>query len=118
VARARCVVAEAEIAWASRDLGWPVKALDAARLTLETHGDWVNAAHARYLDIRRLVLIGQLDQAQLQISQLDPAIIATATAGHHELVAAGIAMRHLHSQAARAALVRAELAAQQSGIPA
>ena len=35
VARARCVVAEAEIALVSRDLGWPAKALDAARATLE-----------------------------------------------------------------------------------
>jgi hypothetical protein len=32
VARARCVVAEAEIALVSRDLGWPAKALDAAGL--------------------------------------------------------------------------------------
>src|SRR6187397_3621624 len=55
VARARCVVAEAEIALAARDLGWPVKALDAARATLAAHGDVVNAAHARYLAIRRLL---------------------------------------------------------------
>src|SRR5689334_22500409 len=33
VARARCIVAEAEIALASRDLGWSTKALDAARTT-------------------------------------------------------------------------------------
>src|SRR5690606_25570038 len=58
VARARCVVAEAEVALASRDLSWPEKALDAARAALEEHGDRVNAAHARYLDIRRLLLIG------------------------------------------------------------
>src|SRR5262245_61931502 len=37
VSRARCVVAEAEIALASRDLNWPVKSLDAARATLEEH---------------------------------------------------------------------------------
>src|ERR1700729_2170619 len=60
VSRARCVVAEAEIALVSRDLGWPAKALDAARATLEQHGDAVNAAHARYLTIRRLLLIGRL----------------------------------------------------------
>src|ERR1700678_92264 len=53
VARARCVVAEAEIALASRDLGWPVRALDAARVTLEKHGDQLNAAYARYLEVRR-----------------------------------------------------------------
>jgi len=44
-ARARCFVAEAEIALVSRDLGWPLKAHDAARATLEYHGDRVNAAH-------------------------------------------------------------------------
>src|ERR1700678_3327451 len=52
VARARCVVAEAEIALVSRDLGRAAKALDAARATLEAHGDRVNAAHARYLEVR------------------------------------------------------------------
>src|SRR5512132_3937277 len=34
VARARCVVAEAEIALVSRDLRWPARALDSARATL------------------------------------------------------------------------------------
>src|SRR5436309_15981409 len=55
VARARCIVAEAEIALVSRDLGWPTNALDAARATLEKHGDLINAAHARYLQVRRLL---------------------------------------------------------------
>ncbi len=64
VARARCIVAEAEIALVSRDLGWPAKALDSARATLEAHGDRVNAAHARYLEVRRLLLIGRLDEAE------------------------------------------------------
>src|SRR4051794_21074951 len=41
MARARCVVAEAEIALASRDLAWPIKALQAARMTLQAHGDWI-----------------------------------------------------------------------------
>ena len=64
VARARCVVAEAEIALVSRDLGWPAKALDVARATLEAHGDLVNAAHARNLEVRRLLLIGRLDEVE------------------------------------------------------
>src|SRR5919202_233948 len=51
VARARCVVAEAEIALVSRDLRWTAKMLDTARATLEEHGDRANAAHARYLAI-------------------------------------------------------------------
>src|SRR5919112_702793 len=48
VSRARCVVAEAEIALVTRDLGWPSKSLEAARATLERHGDRLNAAHARH----------------------------------------------------------------------
>ena len=73
VARARCIVAEAEIALASRDLGWPAKALNAARVTLEEHGDRLNAAHARYLEIRRLVLIGRrLDEAEQMLADFDP----------------------------------------------
>ena len=72
VARARCVVAEAEIALVSRDLGWPAKALDAARATLEEHGDRVNAAHARHLEVRRLLLIGRLDEAERALAELDP----------------------------------------------
>lgn len=118
VARARCIVAEAEIALASRDLGWPVKALEAAWVTLHAHGDLINAAHARYLGIRRLLLIGRLDQAQEQLEQLDPAKLPPPLRATHELVVAGIAMRHLQSQTARAALARAELAAQLAGIPA
>ncbi|MBV6824593.1 helix-turn-helix domain-containing protein [Pseudomonas sp. PD9R] len=118
LARARCIVAEAEIALASRDLGWPVKALDAARITLEAHGDVVNAAHARYLEIRRLVLIGRLDEAQGLLAELAPTILPPALRATHELVVAGIAMRRLESHIARDALARAELAAQQSGIPA
>ena len=72
VGGARCVVAEAEIALVSRDLGWPAKALDAARVTLEEHGDRVNAAHAGYLEARRLLLIGRLDEAERMLAELDP----------------------------------------------
>jgi hypothetical protein len=118
VARARCVVAEAEIALASRDLGWPAKVLDAARATLEVHGDLVNAAHARYLEVRRLLLIGRLDEAERTLAALDPAPFPPASRAAHELVVAGIAMRRLRTKAARAALARAEDAARQAGIPA
>jgi hypothetical protein len=118
VARARCVVAEAEIALVSRDLGWPAKALDAARVTLEQHGDRVNAAHARYLEVRRLLLIGRLDEAERVLADLDPAPFPPASRAAHELVVAGIAMRRLRTKAARAALARAESAARLAGIPA
>jgi hypothetical protein len=118
VARARCVVAEAEIALVSRDLGWPAKRLDAARATLEEHGDRVNAAHARYLEVRRLLLIGRLDEAERTLAGLDPAPFPPASRAAHELVVAGIAMRRIRTQTARAALARAESAARQAAIPA
>ncbi|HEV8015304.1 MAG TPA: hypothetical protein VGP48_07205 [Stellaceae bacterium] len=118
VARARCVVAEAEIALVSRDLGWPAKALDAARATLEAHGDRVNAAHARNLEIRRLLLLGRLDEAERLLAQLDPAPFPPASRTAHELVVAGIAIRRLRTKAAREALARAEHAARAANIPA
>jgi len=118
MARARCVVAEAEIALVSRDLGWPAKALDAARATLEAHGDRVNAAHARYLEVRRLLLIGRLDLAERTLAELDPAPLPPALRAAHELVVAGIALRRLRTKTARAALGRAGQAARHAGIPA
>ena len=118
VARARCVGAEAEIALVSRDLGWPVKALEAARAALDAHGDRINAAHARNLAGRRLLLIGRLDEAERSLAGLDAATLPPAPRVSHELVTAGIAIRRLRTGAARAALARAAQAARQAGIPA
>ena len=118
VARARCVVAEAEVALASRDLGWPAKTLDAARATLEVHGDRLNAAFARYLEVRRLLLIGHLDDAERMLADLDPHPFPPALRTAHELVVAGIAMRRLRTKEARAALARAEQTAREARIPA
>jgi hypothetical protein len=118
VARARCVVAEAEVAFASRDLGWSPTALDAARATLEARGDRVNAAHARYLELRRLLLIGHLDEAERALAELDPAPLPPPLRTAHELTVAGVAMRRLRTTEARAALARAERAAGEARIPA
>jgi hypothetical protein len=118
VARARCVVAEAEIALVSRNLGWPPKALEAARATLEAHGDRVNATHARNLEIRRLLLIGRIEEAERKLGELDLAPLPAASRAAHELVEAGIAIRRLQTKAARAALTRAEHAAREADIPA
>jgi DNA-binding transcriptional ArsR family regulator len=118
LALARCVVAEAEIALVSRDLGWPAKALDAARATLEAHGDRVNAAHARYLEVRRLFLIGRIHEAERTLAELDPAALPPASRTAHELVVSGIAIRRLRAKAARAALARAKRAAYHARIPA
>ena len=118
VARARCVVAEAELALVSRDLTWPTKALAAAADTLEAHGDGVNAAHARLLEARRLLLIGRLDEAERKISQLDLSALPPALRAADELTVAGIAMRRVRARAAQEALSRAEEAARWARIPA
>jgi hypothetical protein len=118
VARARCVVAEAEIALAARELSWPAATLDAARTTLEHHGDTINAAYARHLDIRRALLIGHLDEAEGKLAGLDPACFSPAARTLHELAVAGLALRRLQSKVARAALNRATDAAHMAGIPA
>jgi len=118
VARARCIVAEAEIALVSRDLTWPAKALDAARMTLERRGDRLNAAHARHLEVRRLLLIGRLDEAERKLGEIDPAPFPPASKAAHDLVVAGIAMRRLKTKTARAALARAGRDARRAGLPA
>jgi len=118
VARARCVVAEAEIALVTRDLTRPTKELDAARATLEHHGDHVNAAHARHLEARRLLLTGQVDAAERTLAALDPSLFPPASRAAYEMVVAGIAMRRIETKTARAALDRAARAARSAGIPA
>jgi hypothetical protein len=118
LARASCVVAEAEIALVSRDLGWPAKTLGAARAVLEKHGDWVNAAHARHLEARRLLLIGRLDETERALAEFDPARLPPALRTAHELAVAGIAIRRLRAMVMRAALNRAERAVHRASIPA
>jgi hypothetical protein len=122
VARARCIVAEAEIALVTRDLSWPVKALDAARAVLERHGDLTNAAHARHLRVRRLVLIGRLDEAERELAKFDGAALSVplppALRAAHALVVAGIAIRRLDTKKARVALAEAKGAARHAGIAA
>jgi len=118
VARARCVVAEAEIALVSRDLGWPARELDAARTALEARGDRVNAAHARHLEVRRLLLIGRLDEAERALGDIDPAALPPALRAAHELVLFAIAVRRLRTKPAREALARARQAANAADIAA
>jgi len=118
VSQARCVVAEAEIALASRDLGWPAKDLAAAGATLKKHDDRANAAHARYLEIRRLLLIGRVDKAERALDIFDPRPMSSASRAGYELLLAGIAIRRLKTTPARIALTRAKRSAELAGIPA
>ncbi|MGD9805074.1 MAG: helix-turn-helix domain-containing protein [Hyphomicrobiaceae bacterium] len=117
VARARCVTAEAEIALVSRDLGWPMKPLESAYQALSRHGDRANAAHARYLKVRSLLLIGRLDESERLLASLDSAHLSMASRASFELVNAGIAMRRLRLKEAGRALERAASIAQKARIP-
>ncbi|MBS0524440.1 MAG: helix-turn-helix domain-containing protein [Proteobacteria bacterium] len=118
VSRARCVVAEAEIALAARDLGWPTKALDAACMALDEHGDRQNANHGRLLAIRRHLLIGELDEAEQALKEIDSTPLPAASQAIHQLMIAGIAIRRIRTKAAREALARAAGAARAARIPA
>ena len=116
VPRARCVVAEAEIALALRDLAWPARQLDAARAVLERQGDMVNAAHAQYIEARRLLLLGRLEQAERMLARPAGELLPAALQAVAALAEAGIAMRRMQARAARAALARARQIAGRAGI--
>lgn len=118
VARARCTVAEAEVALAARDLGWAPGRLDEAAAVLEAHDDRANAAHARLLDIRRLLLIGRLDHAGERLAGLDSSGLPAALQAIHGLAGAGIALRRMEARSARVALEGARDAAGRAGIHA
>jgi tetratricopeptide (TPR) repeat protein len=118
MARARCVVAEAEIALVSRDIGWPGKALEVARTTLERHGDRANAAYAQLVRGRLLLLIGRVDDASRTLGDVDPQVLPPASRAAYELAQSGVAIRRLQIRAARDALDRAEQAARRADIPA
>lgn len=117
-ARARCIVADAEIALAARDLDWPAVALESARATLAAHGEHANLAHVGCLELRRLLLIGQLDEAERRLAAFDPTPLPPPSRAAYELVVAGIALRRLRTGAARRALDQAARAAERAGIPA
>jgi tetratricopeptide (TPR) repeat protein len=117
LSKARCVVAQAEVALAARDLGWPVKALETARQFLHAHGDALNAAHAGYLQIRRWLLIGELDEAEALLGQMTPTVLPPVLRAVHELMTAGIALRRVQAHKAQITLTRAQQAGDSAGIP-
>lgn len=118
VARARCAVADAEIALASRDLRGNADSLDDAHSVLAAHGDRTNAAHAQFLKARFLLLVGRLDAAELALARADPASLPAALQAAHSLALAGVAMRRVQARAAHAALDRAQRFARMAGVPA
>jgi hypothetical protein len=118
LARARCIVAEAEVALAMRDLGPSSRALDAAVATLDAHADRGNAVHARLLAARRLLLIGRLAEAADALAQLDLRGMPSALVALAQLSRAELALRSLRTSDAHASLASANDAAHRAGVPA
>jgi hypothetical protein len=118
LARARCLVAEAEVALAMRDIGGSPRALAAAAATLEAHADHGNALQARLIAARKFLLLGRLGEAAATLAPLDAHGLAPSLAAVAELTAAELALRSLHTGAAQAALARAHEAAERARVPA
>jgi hypothetical protein len=118
LARARCVVAEAEVALAMREIGGSPRSLDAAAVTLEAHADRANAQQARLIAARRSLLLGRLDDAAAALAQVELRGLPPSLAAVAELAAAELALRSLRVDAARNSLERAQQAAQLARVPA
>jgi hypothetical protein len=118
LARARCVVAGAEVALAMRDLGGAPRALADAAAALDARGDRANALQARLIAARRLLLLGRLDEAAAALSELDASGLSPTLAAVAELANAEVALRTLRTAAARTALARAADAAKRARVPA
>lgn len=118
LARARCVVAEAEVALAMRELGHTTRALTAAAAALEARADRANALQARLIVARRLLLLGRLDEASAALAQVDARGGPQALLAVADLAGAELALRSLDVDAAQAALGRARTAAERAGLPA
>lgn len=118
LARARCVVAEADVALAMRELDRPSRPLAAATALLDARGDHANAAHARVLAVRRLLLLGRLGEARAALAQLDGAALPSGLAAIANLAAAELALRALRTGTAGEALARARAAAMRARDPA
>ncbi len=118
MARARCVVAEAEVALAMRDLGGSPRPLAAAAAALDARADRANALQARLIGARRLLLLGRLDETADALASLDARGLPPSLAAVAELAAAELALRTLRIGAAQAALARAHEAAERARVPA
>jgi hypothetical protein len=116
-ARARCVVAEAEVALAMRDFRGSPRALTTAAAVLEARGDRANAQQAGIVAARRLLLLGRVDEASAALARLDDAGMRPALRAVFELLTAELALRALRTGTARTALTRAQEAADRSAIP-
>ena len=118
MAHARCVVAEAEVALAMREFGGSPRALAEAAAVLQARGDPAHAVHARLIAVRRLLLLGRIDEAGNALTGFDASGLPSTLVAVTELARAEVALRSLRTAVAREALDRAFDAAQRANVPA
>jgi len=118
VERARCIVAQAEVALAVRDMDYPLRILPDALATLQLHHDQANALQARLIMARCYLLLGRLDEAAIHAELLNTYDKPASLIAMAQLLIAELALRSLRIKPARQALRRAEIAADEAGIPA
>ncbi|QBC30814.1 helix-turn-helix domain-containing protein [Pandoraea sp. XY-2] len=118
LARARCVVADAEVALAMRDLGGSTRSLHAAAAVLLAHADIPNAMLAHLVLARRLVLLGKLDAAAQALQDTPSDAVPARLVAGHALICAELALRTLRIPQAHAMLAHAQTAASAANIPA
>lgn len=118
VARARCVIADAEIGLALRELGGSSTALLAAARRLDAAHDSANALQAWLIRARRALLLGRGADATAALDHVQGQPMPPALAAMAALTRATLAARALQIPAAEQGLREATLAAQQSGIAA
>jgi len=118
LSRARCIVAEAEVALAMRDLGGSTRTLTHAAAALESHEDHANAVQARLIAARRLLLLGRLEDAEAALAHLNTRGLPPSLTAVAELAAAELSLRSLRIAPAQAALARAHEAAVRARVPA
>jgi len=118
LARARCVVAEAEVALAMRDLSGLPRTLAAASATLEARADHANAQYARLIGVRRLLLLGRLQEAESALARCDTSGLPPSLQAAAGLAAAELALRSLRTLPAEAQFSRAQEAAERARVPA
>ncbi|NBD14509.1 helix-turn-helix domain-containing protein [Corallococcus silvisoli] len=117
LARARCNVAEAEVALASRDFGGADLTLGEALRTFIRHGDSQNARYTRLLQARRALLLGRVEEAEQAVAELDLLGAPAMTLAVAHLLELEVALRRGATRAARIALEHARSAAERARIP-
>ncbi|NTX04657.1 HTH domain-containing protein [Myxococcus sp. CA040A] len=118
LARARCGVAEAEVALASRDFEGAEVVLVEALRTFELHGDSENARYTRLLQARHALVLGRVDAAERLLAELDPSDAPAMHSTLARLLSFEVALRRGEIRSARTALEHARVAARNARIPA